>query len=225
MTGRLRSPPRLAGGLPILGMAHPGHRHGSGCSAYRRDCAAPAEYVAVEARTSCRCQGTLLTGSRCPRDAGSTAGRASSSTAAFRPGRVPVRRGRRGRFDGDPTRTRGRGLRHPPDDRPAVTLRSTIGAQEFVDLDTTPWKMLRRRSGVRYIRRRHREAIRARDSSRRNAGAHRRPTEARPSGGLTIDFVVEFDCAQLNETVQRARDGRLRTSIGKFATLTMPSPL
>ena len=45
------------------------------------------------------------------------------------------------------------------------------------------------------------------------------PTEARPADGLAIDFVVESDRAQLNEIVQRARDGRLRTNIGKIATL------
>ena len=45
------------------------------------------------------------------------------------------------------------------------------------------------------------------------------PTEARPCDGLTIDFVVEPDRAQLSELVQRVRDGRLRTNIGKVAAL------
>src|SRR5262249_6807386 len=45
------------------------------------------------------------------------------------------------------------------------------------------------------------------------------PTEARPSGGLAVDFVVVPDCAQLREVVQRVRDGRLRTNIGKVAAL------
>src|SRR6185437_11317573 len=45
------------------------------------------------------------------------------------------------------------------------------------------------------------------------------PAEARPSDGLAIDFVVESDRAQLSEIVQRVRDGRLRTNIGKIATL------
>jgi NADPH:quinone reductase-like Zn-dependent oxidoreductase len=45
------------------------------------------------------------------------------------------------------------------------------------------------------------------------------PTEARPSGGLTIDFVVVPDRAQLSALVQRVRDGRLRTNIGNVATL------
>src|SRR5436309_1092412 len=45
------------------------------------------------------------------------------------------------------------------------------------------------------------------------------PTEARPSGGLTIDFVVVPDRAQLSELVQRVRVGRLRTNIGNVAAL------
>jgi NADPH:quinone reductase-like Zn-dependent oxidoreductase len=45
------------------------------------------------------------------------------------------------------------------------------------------------------------------------------PVEARPVDGLAIDFVVEADRAQLNEIVQRVRDGRLRTNIGNLPTL------
>jgi NADPH:quinone reductase-like Zn-dependent oxidoreductase len=45
------------------------------------------------------------------------------------------------------------------------------------------------------------------------------PTEARPVDGLTVDFVVESDRAQLSEIVRRVRDGRLRTNIGNVSTL------
>ena len=45
------------------------------------------------------------------------------------------------------------------------------------------------------------------------------PTEARPAGGLTVDFIVVRDRAQLSEIVRRVRDGRLRTNIGNVATL------
>jgi NADPH:quinone reductase-like Zn-dependent oxidoreductase len=45
------------------------------------------------------------------------------------------------------------------------------------------------------------------------------PTEARPADGLTVDFVVESDRAQLSEIAQRVRDGRLRANIGKVAPL------
>jgi NADPH:quinone reductase-like Zn-dependent oxidoreductase len=43
--------------------------------------------------------------------------------------------------------------------------------------------------------------------------------ETRPADGLAVDFVVEADRAQLNEIVQRVRDGRLRTNIGTVATI------
>ncbi|HEX5354468.1 MAG TPA: zinc-binding dehydrogenase, partial [Rhodanobacteraceae bacterium] len=45
------------------------------------------------------------------------------------------------------------------------------------------------------------------------------PIEARPADGLAVDFVVEPDRAQLSEIVQRIRDRRLRTNIGKVSTL------
>ena len=45
------------------------------------------------------------------------------------------------------------------------------------------------------------------------------PTDIRPADGLTVDFVVEADRAQLSEIVQRIRDGRLRTNIGKISSL------
>jgi NADPH:quinone reductase-like Zn-dependent oxidoreductase len=45
------------------------------------------------------------------------------------------------------------------------------------------------------------------------------PTEARPANGLTVDFVVVSDRAQLTEIVRRVREGRLRTNIGKVAAL------
>ena len=45
------------------------------------------------------------------------------------------------------------------------------------------------------------------------------PPEARPADGLTVDFVVVPDRAQLSEVVQRVRDGRLRTYIGNVAPL------
>jgi NADPH:quinone reductase-like Zn-dependent oxidoreductase len=66
------------------------------------------------------------------------------------------------------------------------------------------------------------------DIQRRSAGLIRAggtlvtiasPPEARPADGLAIDFVVLPDRAQLGEIVQRVRDGRLRTNIGKVATL------
>lgn len=45
------------------------------------------------------------------------------------------------------------------------------------------------------------------------------PTSARPADGLTIDFVVLPDRAQLNEIIKLVRDGRIRPNIGNVATL------
>jgi NADPH:quinone reductase-like Zn-dependent oxidoreductase len=45
------------------------------------------------------------------------------------------------------------------------------------------------------------------------------PVETRPADGRAVDFVVESDRAQLDEIVQRVRDGRLRTNIGEIAAL------
>jgi len=95
-----------------------------------------------------------------------------------------------------------------------------FGAQEFVDLDNDSLEDV---SGVDLvfdilggdIAKRSALVIRAGGTLVTIAG----PTEARPADGLAIDFVVESDRAQLNEIVQRVRDGRLRTNIGKIATL------
>ncbi|WP_019831883.1 NADP-dependent oxidoreductase [Sphingomonas sp. PR090111-T3T-6A] len=45
------------------------------------------------------------------------------------------------------------------------------------------------------------------------------PTEARPKDGVTIDYVVLPDRAQLGEIIDRVRDGRLRPHIGTIAVL------
>jgi NADPH:quinone reductase-like Zn-dependent oxidoreductase len=45
------------------------------------------------------------------------------------------------------------------------------------------------------------------------------PSEARPTDGLAVDFVVESDRAQLSAIVQQVRDGRLRTNIGTVSLL------
>ncbi|MFJ2887408.1 NADP-dependent oxidoreductase [Streptomyces sp. NPDC087305] len=45
------------------------------------------------------------------------------------------------------------------------------------------------------------------------------PVEARPVDGLTVDFVVEVDRAELGEIVRRVRDGRLRMNIDNVSTL------
>jgi NADPH:quinone reductase-like Zn-dependent oxidoreductase len=95
-----------------------------------------------------------------------------------------------------------------------------IGAQEFVDLENDALEDV---GGVDLV-----FDVIGGDIGNRSAGLIRAggtlvtiagPAEARPVGGLAIDFVVEPDRAQLSEVVRRVRDGRLRTNIGNVATL------
>src|SRR4051812_37608782 len=95
-----------------------------------------------------------------------------------------------------------------------------FGAQEFVDLDNDALEDVGEVDLV--------FDVIGGDIAKRSAGLIRAggtlvtvtgPTEARPSGGLTIDFVVVPNHAQLSELVQRVRNGRLRTNIGKVTTL------
>jgi NADPH:quinone reductase-like Zn-dependent oxidoreductase len=95
-----------------------------------------------------------------------------------------------------------------------------FGAQEFVDLEND---VLEDVGGVDLvfdviggnIGKRSAGLIRAGGTLVTIAG----PTEARPADGLTVDFVVLSDRAQLSEIVQRVRAGRLRTNIGNVSTL------
>ena len=95
-----------------------------------------------------------------------------------------------------------------------------FGAQEFVDLDNDTLEDVGRIDLV--------FDVIGGDIQKRSAGLIRvggtlvsvvGPAEARPADGLAVDFVVEFDRAQLSEIVQRVRDGRLRTNIGNVSTL------
>ena len=95
-----------------------------------------------------------------------------------------------------------------------------FGAMEFVDLDNDALEDV---GGVDLV-----FDVIGGDIQKRSAGLIRAggtlvsvvgPPEARPAGGLAVDFVVESDRGQLGEVVQRVRDGRLRTNIGNVATL------
>ena len=95
-----------------------------------------------------------------------------------------------------------------------------FGAQEFVDLDNDALEDVGKVDLV--------FDVLGGDIATKSAGVIRAggtlvtitgPTEARPCGGLTVDFVVEADRAQLSEVVQRARTGRLKTNIGKVIDL------
>ena len=135
-------------------------------------------------------------------------------------GRVQ-RRARRGADGGQPGEQAvglgaQRALRRAADRQKA----HDFGAQEFVDLDNDALEDV---GGVDLvfdviggdIQRRSAGLIRARGTLVSVTG----PVEARPEGGLAVDFVVESDRAQLSEIVRRVRDGRLRTNIGHVSTL------
>jgi NADPH:quinone reductase-like Zn-dependent oxidoreductase len=94
------------------------------------------------------------------------------------------------------------------------------GAQEFLDLDSDALEDVGEVDLV--------FDVLGGDIAKRSAGVIRcggtlvtvtGPTDARPTDGRTIDFVVEPDRAQLSELVQRLRAGRLRTKIGIVAPL------
>ncbi|HTM36502.1 MAG TPA: NADP-dependent oxidoreductase, partial [Terriglobales bacterium] len=95
-----------------------------------------------------------------------------------------------------------------------------FGAQQFIDLDIDALENVGEVDLV--------FDVIGGDTAKRSAGVIRAggtlvtvtgPTETRPSGGLTVDFVVVPDRAQLSELVQRVRNGRLRTNIGNVAAL------
>ena len=95
-----------------------------------------------------------------------------------------------------------------------------FGAQEFVDLDKDALEDVGEVDLVfdvlgGDILRRSAALIRAGGTLVTIAG----PAEARPAGGLAIDFVVEADRAQLTEIVRRFREGRLRPNIGTIVAL------
>ena len=95
-----------------------------------------------------------------------------------------------------------------------------FGAQEFVDLDND---VLEDVGGVDLvfdliggdIGKRSARLVRAGGTLVSIIGS----SEVRPADGLSIDFVVESNRAQLGEIVQRVRDGRLQTNIGHVSTL------
>jgi NADPH:quinone reductase-like Zn-dependent oxidoreductase len=95
-----------------------------------------------------------------------------------------------------------------------------FGAQEFVDLEND---VLEDVSGVDLV-----FDVIGGDIGKRSAGLIRAggtlvtiagPTDVRPADGLTVDFVVLPDRAQMSEIVRRVREGRLRTNIGNVSTL------
>ncbi|MBB5509326.1 NADP-dependent oxidoreductase [Paraburkholderia atlantica] len=95
-----------------------------------------------------------------------------------------------------------------------------FGAQEFVDLENDVLEDVGQIDLVfdvfgGDIAKRSAGLIRARGTLVTIAG----PTDAHPTDGLAIDFVVVPDRTQLTRIIDRVRDGRLRTNIGNVSTL------
>lgn len=95
-----------------------------------------------------------------------------------------------------------------------------FGSHEFVDLERDPLEDV---GGVDLV-----FDVLGGDVGKRSAALVRAggtlvsvagPPEARPADGLAIDFVVVSDRAELTEIAQRLRQGRLRTHLGRVATL------
>ena len=95
-----------------------------------------------------------------------------------------------------------------------------FGAHEFVDLESDALEDV---GGVDLV-----FDVIGGDIGTRSAGLTRAggtlvtitgPPEARPVGGLAIDFIVVSNRAQLGEIARRVRDERLRTNIGKVSAL------
>ncbi|MGN6295377.1 MAG: NADP-dependent oxidoreductase [Ginsengibacter sp.] len=95
-----------------------------------------------------------------------------------------------------------------------------FGAQEFVDLENDTLEDV---GSVDLV-----FDVIGGETGKRSAGLVRSggilvsivgPVETQAANILAIDFVVESHRAQLNEIVQRVRDGRLRTNIGDISSL------
>jgi NADPH:quinone reductase-like Zn-dependent oxidoreductase len=108
------------------------------------------------------------------------------------------------------------GTGHAADRQPALDF----GANEFVDLDNEALEDVGEVDLVfdligGDVGKRSAHLVRAGGTLVSIVG----PSEARPADGLSVDFVVESDRAQLSQIDQRVRDGRLRTNIGAVSTL------
>lgn len=95
-----------------------------------------------------------------------------------------------------------------------------FGAQEFVDLDNDALEDIGEVDMVfdvigGDVQKRSAALIRSGGTLVTIAG----PPEAQPNDGLAVDFVVEADRGQLEEIVNRIRDGRLETNIGRAVSL------
>ncbi|MDK1480096.1 NADP-dependent oxidoreductase [Sinorhizobium sp. 6-117] len=215
----------LAGVITALGYGTAGRSVGQrvfGLTDWYRD-GTLAEYVAVEARNLAPLPGDVdfTVGASLP-ISGLTAWQGLFEHGRLRAGQSVLVHGAAGAVGSMVTQLAGEfgayviGTGRSADRQNALDF----GAQEFVDLEND---VLEDVGGVDLV-----FDVIGGDIGKRSAGLVRAggtlvsivgPVEARPDDGLAIDFVVDSDRAQLNEIVQRVRDGRLRTNIGTVSTL------
>src|SRR5690242_8376410 len=227
--GRDRTPSipghELAGVVTALGYGTTGLSIGQrvfGLTDWYRD-GTLAEYVAVEARNLAPLPGDVdFTEGAALVMPGLTAWQGLFEHGGLRPGRRVLVHGAAGAVGSVATQLAREAGAYVVGTGRAAGRQTVLdfGAQEFVDLENDALEDV---GGVDLvfdviggdIAKRSAGLIRARGTLVTIAG----PTEARPADGLTIDFVLVSDRAQLSEIVQRVRDGRLRTNIGNVATL------
>ena len=227
--GRDRTPSipghELAGVVTALGYGTTGLSVGQrvlGLTDWHRD-GTLAEYVAVEARNLAPLPGDVdfTTGASLPMP-GLTAWQGLFEHGRLQAGQTVLVHGAAGSVGSTATQlAREFGAYVIGTGRAADRQKALgFGAMEFVDLDNDAVEDV---GGVDLV-----FDVIGGDIQQRSAGLVRAggtlvsvvgPAQARPADGLAVDFVVESDRAQLDEVVQRVRDGRLRTNIGSVAAL------
>jgi NADPH:quinone reductase-like Zn-dependent oxidoreductase len=227
--GRDRAPSipghELAGVVSALGYGTTGFSVGQrvfGLSDWHRD-GTLAEYVAIEARNLAPLPGDVdfVVGASLP-ISGLTAWQGLFDHGRLRAGQTVLAHGAAGAVGTMVTQLAREGGAYVIGTGRAAdrTKALEFGAHEFVDLTNDD---LTEVGGVDLV-----FDVIGGDVQDRSARLIRRggtlvsvvgPVAARPADGTAIDFVVEADRGQLNEIVQRVRDGRLRTNIGDIAAL------
>ncbi|MEU9828113.1 NADP-dependent oxidoreductase [Micromonospora chersina] len=227
--GRDRTPSipghELAGVVTALGYGTTGLSVGQrvfGLTDWNRD-GTLAEYAAVEARNLAPLPGDVdfTVGASLP-ISGLTAWQGLFVHGRFQAGQSVLVHGAAGGVGAMVTQLAKEAGAHVIGTGRAADRRTALdfGAQEFVDLDNDTLEDV---AGVDLvfdviggeIQKRSAGLVRAGGTLVTIAG----PPEAQPADGVTVDFVVEADRAQLREIVQRVRDGRLRTNVGTVVAL------
>ena len=215
----------LAGVVTALGYGTTGLSVGQrvfGLADWYRD-GTLAEYVAIEARNLAPLPGNVefTVGASLP-ISGLTAWQGLFEHGRLRPGQSVIAHGAAGAVGAMVTQlAREAGAHVIATGRAADRAKALdLGASEFVDLDNDTLEDVGEVDLVfdvigGEVGRRSARLVRAGGTLVSVVG----PSEARLADGLTVDFVVESDRAQLSQIVERVRDGRLRTNIGTVSNL------